>query len=66
MVDYGQVSRVEAPVIERRRTATSSVVVFVLLLFTMFAGGYFRFVSLNWDDYVRFHPDERFLSGVAS
>ena len=66
MVDYGQVSRLEAPAIERQRAATSSLVVAVLLLLTMFAGGYFRFVSLNWDDYVRFHPDERFLSSVAS
>ncbi len=66
MVDYGQISQASVPAIERRRTATSSVVVAVLLLFTMFAGGYFRFTSLNWDDYVRFHPDERFLSSVAA
>ena len=42
------------------------VLVGVLLIFVMVLGGYFRFVGQNWDDFVRFHPDERFLSGVAA
>ena len=42
------------------------VLVGILLVFVMVIGGYFRFVGQNWDDFVRFHPDERFLSGVAA
>lgn len=38
-------------------------IVAVLLVFVMLLGGYFRFTGLNWDDFVRFHPDERFLTG---
>ncbi|MDX1994421.1 MAG: DUF2298 domain-containing protein [bacterium] len=38
----------------------------VLLFFTMLLGGWFRFTSLNWDDYVRFHPDERFLTNYVA
>lgn len=40
----------------------SDVLVAVLLFLVMFAGGAFRFMSLNWDDFIRFHPDERFLT----
>jgi hypothetical protein len=43
----------------------SDVLVGILLMLVMVLGGYFRFVGQNWDDFVRFHPDERFLSGVA-
>jgi len=43
----------------------SDIRVGVLLILVMLAGGYFRFVGQNWDDFVRFHPDERFLSGVV-
>lgn len=39
------------------------VIVAVLLVLVMMIGGYFRFTGLNWDDFVRFHPDERFLTG---
>jgi YYY domain-containing protein len=53
--------RTSAPVI-----AHSDVLVGVLLVLTMLVGGYFRFMANNWDDFVRFHPDERFLSGVVS
>jgi len=42
------------------------VLVGVLLMLIMLIGGYFRFVGQNWDDFVRWHPDERFLSGVAA
>ena len=44
----------------------SDVTVAVLLLFTMLAGGYLRFMGNNWDDFVHFHPDERYLAGVAT
>lgn len=37
-----------------------------LLALVILLGGYFRFVGQNWDDFVRWHPDERFLSGVAA
>src|SRR5690606_1439178 len=32
----------------------------------MLVGGYFRFVGLNWDDFSHLHPDERFLTQVAT
>lgn len=44
----------------------SDIWVGLLLALVMLAGGYLRFVGQNWDDYVRFHPDERFLSGVVT
>ncbi|MBI5670424.1 MAG: hypothetical protein HZC41_20720 [Chloroflexi bacterium] len=44
----------------------SDVLVGLLLVLILLVGGYFRFVGQNWDDFVRFHPDERFLSDVAS
>ncbi len=44
----------------------SDVLVGVLLAIVMLAGGYFRFVGQNWDDFTHLHPDERFLAGVAS
>ncbi len=47
-------------------SVTSRVIVGVLLLAIMLLGGYFRFVGLNWDDFTHLHPDERFLTGVAS
>lgn len=33
-----------------------------LLILTLLLGGYFRFTGQNWDDFVRFHPDERYLT----
>lgn len=36
------------------------------MVIVMLAGGYFRFVGLNWDDFTHLHPDERFLTGVAA
>ncbi|NWG18250.1 MAG: hypothetical protein HXY41_16630 [Chloroflexi bacterium] len=44
----------------------SEVLVGMLLALVLLAGGYFRFIGLNWDDFVRFHPDERFLSDVVA
>ncbi|MBZ0300768.1 MAG: glycosyltransferase family 39 protein [Anaerolineae bacterium] len=44
----------------------SDVLVGVLLVLVMLLGGYFRFVGQNWDDFTHLHPDERFLTDVAS
>lgn len=52
--------------LERVALTRSDILVAVLLIFTMLLAGYFRFTGLNWDDYVRFHPDERFLTNTAS
>jgi hypothetical protein len=56
----------EAPSATRKRALISSnVVVGVLLILVMLVGGYFRFVGRNWDDFVGFHPDERFLNSFV-
>ncbi|MCU0475023.1 MAG: DUF2298 domain-containing protein [Anaerolineae bacterium] len=39
-----------------------SLAVAALLLLTVALGAYFRFTGLGWDDYVQFHPDERFMT----
>ena len=44
----------------------SDVLVGIILILVMFVGGYFRFVGQNWDDFTHLHPDERFLTDVAS
>lgn len=38
----------------------------LLLLGVLAIGAYFRFTGLNWDDTYHLHPDERFLTDVAS
>jgi YYY domain-containing protein len=38
----------------------------ILLLITLVIGAYFRFTGLNWDANEHLHPDERFLTMVAS
>ncbi len=38
----------------------------ILLLVILIAGAYFRFSGLNWDQNQHLHPDERFLTMVAS
>lgn len=56
----------EAPAATRQRALISSnVVVGVLLILVMVVGGYFRFIGRNWDDFVGFHPDERFLTSFV-
>lgn len=49
-----------------RRVSRSDWFIAALLVVVMIFGGYFRFVGLNWDDFTHLHPDERFLTGVAS
>ncbi|GAB4518358.1 MAG: hypothetical protein OHK0046_25890 [Anaerolineae bacterium] len=44
----------------------SDVLVGVLLILTLLMGGYFRFVGSGWDDFARFHPDERYLQEVVA
>jgi YYY domain-containing protein len=44
----------------------SDVLIGIVLVLVMIAGGYFRFVGQNWDDFTHLHPDERFLTDVAS
>ncbi|RMG74003.1 MAG: hypothetical protein D6711_09850, partial [Chloroflexi bacterium] len=41
----------------------NNLIVGVLLGLVMLLGGYFRLMANNWDDFVRFHPDERYLTG---
>lgn len=38
----------------------------LLLLAVLALGAYFRFTGLDWDDTYHLHPDERFLTDVAS
>ena len=38
----------------------------ILLLVILAIGAYFRFTGLNWDENFHLHPDERFLTIVAS
>lgn len=38
----------------------------LLLVVTLVAGGYFRFIGINWDDNHHVHPDERFLTMVET
>ncbi|MBK8032664.1 MAG: glycosyltransferase family 39 protein [Chloroflexi bacterium] len=53
------------PRVRSSSAVNSNVLVGVILLVTMLAGGYFRFVGLNWDDFTHLHPDERFMTDVV-
>ncbi|MCA9896279.1 MAG: hypothetical protein KC615_25020, partial [Anaerolineae bacterium] len=44
------------------KRAGNALIVLPLLLLVVLLGGYFRFNSLNWDDFSDMHPDERFLT----
>ena len=55
-----------SPRVSRRSPARADMLVGLMLMIVMLTGGYFRFVGLNWDEFIHFHPDERFLTGVAS
>lgn len=50
----------------QRRLTRADLIVGVLLVLTMIFGAYLRFVGQNWDDFTHLHPDERFLTGVAT
>lgn len=38
----------------------------LLLVVVLFAGAFFRFTGLRWDEYTHMHPDERFLTMVET
>ncbi len=48
-----------------RRMSLEGLAVF-LILPILLLGAYFRFTGLNWDEFTHLHPDERFLTIVAS
>ena len=50
---------------ERRDFSWESVSAFILIL-VLLVGAYFRFSGLNWDANYHLHPDERYLTIVAS
>ncbi len=49
----------------RRQFSWESASLFLLVL-VLLIGAYFRFSGLNWDENYHLHPDERFLTIVAS
>ncbi len=50
-----------APVVPTKRPL-NLILTTTLLLAIVLVGGFFRFMSLNWDDFAGLHPDERFLT----
>lgn len=48
------------------RVNFNEALVWILLIAILLAGFYLRSVGRNWDDFTHLHPDERFLTGVAS
>lgn len=50
----------------KRQTKDLSLLWDILLLVIMALGAYFRFTGMNWDENQHLHPDERFLTMVAS
>ena len=55
----------QKPVPQKKSINQTLIVVFLLALI-LIAGGYFRFLNLNWDEGYHLHPDERFLSMVLN
>lgn len=43
-------------------TFNNRLVTAALLTLIVLLGGYFRFMSMNWDDFAYLHPDERYLT----
>ena len=43
-----------------------NILILVLFLAILGIGAYFRFTGLSWDDSYHLHPDERFLTDVAT
>ncbi len=59
----------ENPARERltfRRDWWNTLLIWAALAVTMLAGGYFRFLSPNWDEFTLWHPDERFMTQVVA
>jgi YYY domain-containing protein len=45
----------------------SDALILILLILTMLLGSYFRFMGNNWNDWISWHPDERYLTyNIAS
>ncbi len=44
----------------------SDIVVGILLGLVLLAGGYFRFIGQNWDEFTIWHPDERFFTNMTT
>ena len=55
------VSRPKRPLIDWQDVLIAGLLVVIVAL-----AAYYRFVGQNWDDYTHLHPDERFLTTVAS
>ncbi|HLV33733.1 MAG TPA: glycosyltransferase family 39 protein, partial [Spirillospora sp.] len=66
MAEASVTAEISAKRVERASITLSDVLVGSLLIVVMLVGGYFRFVGQNWDDFTHLHPDERFLTDVAS
>ncbi len=48
------------------RVSRGDLIVTALLILTLVVAGAYRFINVNWDENTRYHPDERFLTQVAS
>lgn len=48
------------------KSKSSPRIVVILLVLILALGAYFRFTGLDWDDSYHLHPDERFLTDVAT
>jgi len=57
--------QIQQPVLRKQNTNRALITVFLLALI-LIAGGYFRFLNLNWDESYHLHPDERYLSMVLN
>ena len=55
-----------APPARKLKINLQESVVWVLLVAILLAGFGLRSVGRDWDDYTHLHPDERFLTGVAT
>ncbi len=48
------------------RSLSEGLISALLILLALLLGAYFRFTGLNWDQGTHLHPDERFLTSVAT
>jgi len=58
--------KMDEPASSSRKLRYDLLLCDVLLVLILAAGAYFRFTGLNWDESQHLHPDERFLTMVAS